>query len=115
MTVPEEIVKYLWSCGTSYDSHINKIIEKLKDHSLDVRFYKKPSFESEQVNNVEFAVYRAFEELEDSCAEVTPKYELNFVETVPGRTIGFTNSFSSSTYAELYPALDIAMDAYRRL
>jgi len=126
MILPKEISKYLNEIRANSDKgYLDAVINELKMHFLHVRFYKEPSFESEQMNTLELVAYRIerdrrnpfLTEEEDTFVELEPKYKPRWVDTDPRYSgkIGFSNVLLTSECCGFDPITTFVMNAYRHI
>lgn len=126
LIIPDEISKYLKKNGTGFDkSYSKKVINSFKDHFIWKRFYKEPSFKSEEVKKVELVAYRIarstrnpfLDPKTDSPIELKPKYKPKWVDTdkPPSEKHGFTNELSTFEFCDFDPITGFTMNAYYHL
>jgi len=126
MILPEEISEYLKRFRANFDEkYLDSVINELKLHFLHERFYKEPSFESEQTNALELVAYDIRRDSrnpfltkeEDVFVTLEPKYKPKWVDTDPRYSgkIGFLNSLSTNEFCGFDPITTFVMNAYRHL
>jgi len=126
MILPEEICKYLNEIRANKDKkYLDDVIHELKMHFLHKRFYKEPSFESEETNKIQLVAYEIMRdrsnpfltEEEDTFVRLEPRYKPNWVDTDPEYSgkVGFWNGFSTRECCQFDPITTFVMNAYRHI